>query len=573
MDTRLGTLAELRSTGQLRGKLGNHPVVVFWHEDRPWAIEDRCPHMGFPLHQGTVEAGLVTCHWHHARFDLESGCTLDPFADDARAFDVEIVDGDVVVRARTGEDPTAHHRRRLEDGLEDGLTLVIAKSVLGLLDEQVPPAEIVRAGVDFGTRYRAAGWGAGLTVLVAMANLMSDLDEHDRALALVHGLAFVSRDTRNHPPRFALDGLGEGPDDARLASWYRRLIDTRAADAAERVLNTALDDPAATSAGLDGVEAMMFAAVTDHVFLDAGHTIDFTNKAFEALAHTGVAAAASVLPTLVRQTAHASRAEEAGSWRYPYDLAELIGSAEQRLLEAMQRSSDSGYDDVAGLASRLLAEHPDEVVDALVDAAEHDASPEQLGRAVAYAAALRITRFHTNNDFGDWDTVHHAFSAANALHHALQRNPTPELARGLVHGALRVYLDRFLNVPAARLPAGDAHELGELEECWELQGQVDRAGAIVFGYLRNGGDPAKAVAALAHALLYEDAEFHWFQVLEAAIRQFHAWPVGSEEGALVLAGLARFLAAHTPTRRELSRVVDIAVRLRRGEDLYADADA
>src|SRR5581483_10530381 len=244
MDTRLGTLAELRSTGQLRGKLGNHPVVVFWHEDRPWAIEDRCPHMGFPLHQGTVEAGLVTCHWHHARFDLESGCTLDPFADDARAFDVEIVDGDVVVRARTGEDPTAHHRRRLEDGLEDGLTLVIAKSVLGLLDEQVPPAEIVRAGVDFGTRYRAAGWGAGLTVLVAMANLMSDLDEHDRALALVHGLAFVSRDTRNHPP--------------------------------------------ATSAGLDGVESMMFAAVTDHVFLDGGHTIDFTNKAFEALAHTVV---------------------------------------------------------------------------------------------------------------------------------------------------------------------------------------------------------------------------------------------------------------------------------------------
>ena len=45
--------------------------------------------MGFPLHQGTVESGLVTCHWHHARFDLASGCTLDPFADDARGFDVD----------------------------------------------------------------------------------------------------------------------------------------------------------------------------------------------------------------------------------------------------------------------------------------------------------------------------------------------------------------------------------------------------------------------------------------------------------------------------------------------------
>jgi len=565
MEARIGSLAELQAAGQVRGKLGSHPVVVFWHEDRPWAIEDRCPHMGFPLHQGTVEAGLVTCHWHHARFDLASGCTLDPFADDARAFDVEVVDGDVVVRARAGEDAAEHHRRRLRDGLEDGLTLVIAKSVLGLLEEGVAPGEIVREGVDFGTRYRAAGWGAGLTVLVAMANLVPDLDADDRVLALVHGLAFVSRDTRNHPPRFALDGLGTGHEPERLAGWYRRFTDTRAADAAERVLATALAD----DAGLAPVERMMFAAVTDHVFIDGGHTIDFTNKAFEALEHVGHGAAATILPTLVRQTAGASRSEEAGSWRYPHDLAELIRTAERRLVDALARHRPSGgFDDVAGLGERLLAEDPHQVVDALVEAAEGGATQEQLGRGVAYAAALRITRFHTGNDFGDWDTVHHAFTSANALHHALERNPTPELARGLVHGALRVYLDRFLNIPAARLPTASEGTLDELAECWELQGEVDRAGSVTYGYLRGGGDPAKAIGVLAHALLREDAEFHWFQVLEAAVRQFHVWPAGSEEGALVLSGLARFLAAHTPTRRELSRVVDIATRLRRGEELY-----
>ena len=62
-----------------------------------YAVDDRCPHMGFPLHRGTVENGLLTCHWHHARFDLESGGTLDPFADDVRAYPVEINGGDVVV--------------------------------------------------------------------------------------------------------------------------------------------------------------------------------------------------------------------------------------------------------------------------------------------------------------------------------------------------------------------------------------------------------------------------------------------------------------------------------------------
>ena len=141
----------------------------------------------------------------------------------------------------------------------------------------------------------------------------------------------------------------------------------------------------------------------------------------------------------------------------------------------------------------------------------------------------------------------------------------------MIHGALSVYLDRFLNVPAARLPTTTSGSLDDLAECWEMQDAVDQAGAIAFGYLRGGGDPARLVAVLAHALLREDAEFHWFQILEASVRQFKAWPVGSEEGALVLTGLARFLAAHTPTRRELSRVVDIAVRLRRGEELYTEA--
>src|SRR4051812_22604933 len=193
---RAGTLDELRKDGRLLTKVGPLPVVVFWDDDRAYAIEDPCPHMGFPLHQGTVECGLVPCHWHHARFDLESGSTLDLWADDARGFDVEIAGDDVLVQARPEPDAVAHWQARLHDGLEDGLTLVTAKAVLGLLAAGVDAREIVREGADYGIRYRDTGWGAGLTVLVAMANLLPHLEESDRALALVHGLAFVSRDTR-----------------------------------------------------------------------------------------------------------------------------------------------------------------------------------------------------------------------------------------------------------------------------------------------------------------------------------------------------------------------------------------
>ena len=53
--------------------------------------------MGFPLDRGTVSDGILTCHWHHARFDLSSGGTFDPFADDVRAFPVTVADGQVWV--------------------------------------------------------------------------------------------------------------------------------------------------------------------------------------------------------------------------------------------------------------------------------------------------------------------------------------------------------------------------------------------------------------------------------------------------------------------------------------------
>src|SRR5207237_9423483 len=140
--------------------------------------------------------------------------------------------------------------------------------------------------------------------------------------------------------------------------------------------------------------------------------------------------------------------------------------------------STNAVDDCAigELGWALLADDPNAVVDALTDAIARGASAEQLGRALAFAAALRITRFHTQNDFGDWDVVHHGFTYANALHQVLARHPSPALLRGVVHGALKVYLDRFLNVPAARLPRAGGGDLGDLQACWDEQGGVERAG-------------------------------------------------------------------------------------------------
>ena len=58
--------------------VGGQTVALFADNGVVRAVDNRCPHMGFPLHRGSVCDGILTCHWHHARFDLESGGTFDP---------------------------------------------------------------------------------------------------------------------------------------------------------------------------------------------------------------------------------------------------------------------------------------------------------------------------------------------------------------------------------------------------------------------------------------------------------------------------------------------------------------
>jgi nitrite reductase/ring-hydroxylating ferredoxin subunit len=69
----------------MRTQHGSHrPILVICDRGRIFALDNRCPHMGFPLERGSIEGGISTCHWHHARFDLESGCTFDLWADEYR---------------------------------------------------------------------------------------------------------------------------------------------------------------------------------------------------------------------------------------------------------------------------------------------------------------------------------------------------------------------------------------------------------------------------------------------------------------------------------------------------------
>ena len=579
---RVASLAEVTKIGLHTVYVGDQVIVLIHHEGRIYALDNRCPHMGFPLDKGSVADGILTCHWHHARFDLCTGGSFDLWADDTPSFSVEIRDGDVYVDATIHRPSLAQQKERLQVGLERNLSLVLAKGVISLIDESHDSRTPFATGLEFGTRYRMQGWGQGLTMLTCFQNLLPSLRPEDRSKALTHGLAAVAADTAGRSPRFLVSPLpGGSPELPLLKQWFRRFITVRDDEGAERCIVTALR----AGAGPQEMADILFSAATDFRYIDVGHPLDFTNKAFEALDIVGWEQAEQVLTSLVPGYAAARRMEESNAWRNPIDLIVLLREAFTEIPDALASGAAKRGDwqGRAALVPLLLEDDPQASIAGLLTALREGATEVELASTVAYAAALRIARFHTSNEFGDWDTALHTFTFANAVHQGLRRldgYSAPDgyllLLRGVFDGAMSIYLDRFLNIPAARLPQiatrnGAAPALPGLEALLDRQQQVNQAGAAVGEYLFRGGDATELRAELAGLLLREDRDFHTIQSVEAAFRQHDLLLAGgasADEAVYVLVAAARYLAAHAPTVRAQGQTFGIARRLHRNEKLF-----
>ena len=579
-----GSLEELKAKGRLVVHGGHRPILIIYDHGRVFALDNRCPHMGFPLERGSVTDGILTCHWHHARFDLESGCTFDLWADDVPICPVEVRKGGVWVKTTFGHaDPTAHWRQRLADGLAHDLGLVIAKAVHGQLADEVPRADIVRQVALFGAQNRD-GWGIGLTILTALANLLPVLPEEEAYLALFHGARRVAADCDGEAPRRERAPLGSRPDPATLKRWLRRWTKVRHREAAERTLLTAIAAGVSPAVLGDAV----LTAETERALADTGHSLDFINKAFECLDLIGWEHAAALLPTVVGQMVAARGAEELTAWRQPIDLVALCEEAASQLPElfAVGRGAH-GWSDHAALARELLGDDPARIVDALKAAIRAGAAPADISRSLAYGAALRVARFGNANEHADWETAHHVFTYANAVDQMLKRIGTANTdghvtaVRGVLHGAMALYLARYLNVPPARIPGEGGEQLDDLPadadairaallDAFDRQRQVDLAARLVARHLTLGHSPQALIATLARAVLREDAGFHAYQMLEAGVRQFTVWG-NTDEGRHILIAVARYLAAHSPTERAALQTADIARRLMRGGELHQEA--
>ena len=53
-------------------------IALFNVEGTLYAMGNTCPHRGGPLGEGSLEGNIVTCPWHGAQFNVETGEVLRP---------------------------------------------------------------------------------------------------------------------------------------------------------------------------------------------------------------------------------------------------------------------------------------------------------------------------------------------------------------------------------------------------------------------------------------------------------------------------------------------------------------
>ena len=410
-----GPLVTLHRGGTRVVTFGAARIAVFHLEDGTLAaLDDRCPHEGFPLAKGFVNQGVVTCRWHAFRFELKSGrCLVGD--EHATAYPVRIV-GDQLELGVAPPDPMAE-RRRFEASLQSGLLRrrlgQVARDVARLLVGGATPRDILRLAIyDDATRAPY-----GLTHVLAVAHdleprllgIASRLGEDGLIAALLQPLDLCAEPLAYQPlrPRPAPETLVGGSPENTFVELRRR-VEAEDGEGAEAIIRGAVlveDTP------LETLAVWFRALVNDHL-LDIGHAAIYFPKVFAWLAAEPTERAREsrdlVLGAYIRHIAMGTREELLPEWQ-----------STLRAIDDASAGSDATLDELR----RALLEGPRDAVIPTTKGALMGFDQSAVIDTLVIAACLRLLRFDLAIERdptvqNGWLDVTHDFTLASALREA-----------------------------------------------------------------------------------------------------------------------------------------------------------
>ena len=116
--------------GRVQTATAGHKSLCMTHyKGKICAIDNKCPHQGGPLGEGSIENGLLRCPWHGWDFDPHTGAPPGGYDDGVANFPVEVRDDGVYVELAE-EDV---HVRTVSDVMAETMVNWGIKHVFGLV--------------------------------------------------------------------------------------------------------------------------------------------------------------------------------------------------------------------------------------------------------------------------------------------------------------------------------------------------------------------------------------------------------------------------------------------------------
>ncbi len=504
-------LVELPQGGARLFRSRGQQVAVFRpQEDEVFAVENRCPHEGYPLTEGQVHFPLLVCAWHGFVFDLRDGKCVGG-DERVRSYPVRVVDGQVEVDL-SEPDPEAMIPplyESLHDGTLESRLGQMTRDLLRLLNAGVPAERLALEAAGFDAD--RAEYGSNHALPVA-ADVAAMLHRHPGSAALgplMLAMESASESCIRRPLRPLAEPIDPGADLEALEERASGAVEKMQLGASEGLLRGALQ----RGFGREVIEPWFYRVNTAH-FLGFGHGLIYTVKVFDLLDRVGWEHAERLLPALLFRLGVFTREELIPTERR---LRERLERIEPRLdeLYALSSGAELSADARAELIGAVLDGSDAEALDAVILALEKGAGRRSIAQALTLAAAERLVRFDERIGVDPtvqdgWLDIVHLFTFANAVRHAVERHERPDVLRLLLFAARFIQRGRGLDLDRE---ARGLAELGggrsdvALDEVVEavLSRRAREAIALARDFLIAEGDPKSLRDALERVVLSDHA--------------------------------------------------------------------
>ena len=152
-------LAELEAVSVKLLRIAGKQIALFATENGVRACDNRCPHEGYPLSEGSLSQCILTCNWHNWKFDLDSGDNLLG-GDRLRTYPVEVRDGEIWldITELPFEQRYQTITRSLYDAFDDYSYDRIAREIARLTRLGADPLDALRLAIAWSWQRMEFGW-------------------------------------------------------------------------------------------------------------------------------------------------------------------------------------------------------------------------------------------------------------------------------------------------------------------------------------------------------------------------------------------------------------------------------